>query len=112
MEALSRQAYATPQRDKGSPRQATSPTGTHTIGEKEEEGEEEEKKKKKTTTTKKKHVVVALLQQLSLIRGASVREREFRERTKREERVISGTRFFRFCILSLKFSPKIQTSTV
>jgi hypothetical protein len=31
MEALSRQAYATPQQEQGSPRQATSPTGTHNI---------------------------------------------------------------------------------
>jgi hypothetical protein len=31
MEALSRQAYATPQREQGSPRQATSPTGTHNV---------------------------------------------------------------------------------
>jgi hypothetical protein len=31
MEALSRQAYVTPQREQGSPRQATSPTGTHNV---------------------------------------------------------------------------------
>jgi hypothetical protein len=31
MEALSRQAYSTPQREQGSPRQATWPTGTHNV---------------------------------------------------------------------------------